>query len=127
MPTSNGWKKDKLCLLKTIQLWSKTLGYTIYPSIYKEIKYMKYITALNMTIWLGKTLEDTPNVYRLLSCVFRNRAEGTTNTAKDNTVNASLMAQIDKDMWCLAKVDPVALPMDLPSFALIISTFTAEV
>ena len=34
-PVSNSWTKDETFLLKTMKLWSKTLGSTIDPSVFK--------------------------------------------------------------------------------------------
>ena len=43
MVNSDDWKKDEVHLLKTMKLWSKTLGHAIDPSIYKGKKDMEKI------------------------------------------------------------------------------------
>jgi hypothetical protein len=85
---SNGWKKDEACLLKTMQLWSKTLGHAIEPSIYKGKNHMEQITAVNMMVQLGRTFEYAMEGHNLLACVFRNRAEVKQNKAKDDAREA---------------------------------------
>ena len=53
---SNGWKKDEVCLLETIKLWSKTMGKIIDPFIYKGKKHMEQLAGVSMTVQLGRCL-----------------------------------------------------------------------
>ena len=71
MVNSNGWKKDKACLLKTMKLWSKTLEYAINPSIYKGKKHMEQVTTVNMTVQLGRMFEDLMGGHNLMGFTFK--------------------------------------------------------
>ena len=39
--TNDGWKKDNVCFLKTMNMWPKSLGHAIDQSIYKGKKHME--------------------------------------------------------------------------------------
>ena len=64
-----------MCLLKQMQLWLKTLCHTNDSFVYKGETHMEQITAVNMTVQLGRTFKDAMKGHNLMVCVFRNRAE----------------------------------------------------
>ena len=88
---------------------------------------MEQITSVEMTPRLGQMFEDIMDGHSILVCVFRNRAEVKASRVKDEAREASSLTQTYCDRLKLVKSDAVAPPVDLPNFALAISTFTAEV
>jgi hypothetical protein len=86
---SDGWKKDEACLLKTMKLWSKTMGHAIDPSIYKGKKHMEQIAGVTMTVQLGRAFEDLMEGHNIMGCVFRNRNEVKRDKARDDAKEAS--------------------------------------
>ena len=105
----------------------KTFGHAINPSIYKGKQHIEQITAVNMTVQLGREFEDLLEGHNLMGYVFRNRGEVKRYTAMDDTKEASASTQTYEDRLRLAKVDAVTPHMDLPNFTVTINRFTAEV
>ena len=127
MVNSDGWKKDKAYLPKTMKLWSKTLGHAIIPSIYKGKKHMEQTVRVKMTVNLERTFEDLMDGHNPTGCVFKNRSKVKQDEARDNAKKASAATQTYEDRLRLTKVDTVAPPVGLPKVTLAINTFTAEV
>ena len=123
----NGQKKDMVCLLNTLKLWSKTLGHAIDLSIYKRKKHMEHVAEVNMTVQLGRTFENIMDDNNLSGYVFKNKCEMKRDKARDDTKEASAATQTYEDRLRLAKVDVVLAHVDLPHFTMLVNTFTVRV
>ena len=86
--SSNTWKKNKACLLKKMKLWLKTLWHAIDPSIYRGKKHTEQVTAVNMTVQLGRMFKGLLDGHTPTGGLFRNRYEVNQNKWRDRAKEA---------------------------------------